>query len=133
MDVTFTCVTRGSDAIAWTSDVYIGAGGVQLGFVADLSNPGDRRTSVSNTDTVAMLTREYDDQGIMVLESELRITPLPDPQTATVACIHVVNGERKIANFQVIGKSFLNKDSCKYTRILCYEKRIQCICMQIVI
>ena len=72
-EVTFTCETQGSDAIAWRSDTYIGSG-VQLVFVAAGSNQGDTRTSPSNTDTLATLTREEDDQGTLVLESTLRMS-----------------------------------------------------------
>jgi hypothetical protein len=106
-EVLFTCETRGSDVIAWMSDAYIGSGGVQLGFVAAGSSPGDTRRSGSNPDTISTLTREYEHQGMTVLESTLRITVLPAPQNASVTCIHTVSGESRTANFQVIGKSFL--------------------------
>lgn len=54
--LTFTCETRGSPIIAWSSDVYIGEGGAQLGFAAGANNPGDTRISSIIQDTVATLT-----------------------------------------------------------------------------
>ena len=73
--------------------------------MADFSNPGETRTSVSNPDSVATLTMEYEDQGMTMLESTLLITPLSDPQNASVTCIHSASGERSTTTFQVIGKS----------------------------
>ena len=101
--VTFTCVTRGSGGIAWTSDTYIGPNGAQLVFETDFSSPGDTRTSES---TVATLIREQEDQGETVLESTLSINPLPTPQIASVTCIHTTSGQRDNVTFQVIGKLF---------------------------
>ena len=54
--INFTCETRGSPIIAWSSDVYIGEGGAQLGFAAGANNPGDTRISSIIQDTVATLT-----------------------------------------------------------------------------
>ena len=104
--VTFTCVTRGSVGIAWTSDTYIGLNRAQLVFEADFDSPGDIRVSASNMDTVATLTREQEDQGVTVLESTLSINPLPDPQNASVTCVHTASGQRDTITFQVIGKLF---------------------------
>ena len=106
--VTFTCETRGSDAIAWTSDAYIGP--QQLGFVATRSNRGDTLSSVSHPSTLATLTGVYMDQGVMVLVSTLQITTITDPQNASVTCIHALSGNTNTTNFQVIGKSFLKLD-----------------------
>ena len=104
--VTFTCETRGSNVIVWISDTYIGS--EQLGFVAATSSPGDTRTSLSNPNTLATLTSEYEDQGMTVLESTLRITALPDPQNASATCIHAVSGNTRTIYFQVIGESYDN-------------------------
>ena len=103
--VTFTCVTRESGGISWTSDAYIGPNGAQLIFEAEFDNPGDVRVSASNANTVATLTREQEDQGETVLESTLSINPLPDPRTASVTCVHIDSGQRNTITFQVIGKS----------------------------
>ena len=112
-------MTRGSGGISWTSDAYIGTNGpsVQLGFEADFDNPGDIRTSISNGDTVATLTREQEDQGETVLESTLSINPLPGPQTASVTCIHTTSGQRDTITFQVIG-TLINVVYVVYGRIL---------------
>lgn len=102
--VTFTCETRGSDGIAWASNTYVGPGGVRVGFVAGISSPGEVRTSVSNVDTVATFIEEREEQGMTILKSMLEITPLPEPQNASVTCIHTANVERSTINFQVISK-----------------------------
>ena len=101
--VAFTCVTRGSGGIAWTSDAYIGTNGFQLRFEADFDSPGDIQTSSSNGDTVATLTREQEDQGETVLESTLSINPLLNPQNASVTCVHTTSDQRDTITFQVIG------------------------------
>ena len=99
-------MTRGSGGIAWTSDAYIGLNGVQLVFDAEFDSPGDIRVSASNMDTVATLTREQVDQGVTVLESTLSINPLPNPQNASVTCVHSASGQRNTITFQAIGKLF---------------------------
>ena len=45
-------------------------------------------------DTVATLTGtgEQEDQGEPVLESTLCINPLPDPQNASMTCVHTTSG-----------------------------------------
>ena len=104
--ITFTCVTRGSGGIAWTSDTYVGPNGFQLRF-ENFNSPGDIRTSTFNADTVATLTREQEDQGETVRESTLSINPLSDPQNASVTCIHSASGQRDSTTFQVIGTLFI--------------------------
>ena len=99
-------MTRGSDAIAWTSDAYIGTNRAQLVFEAGLDSQGDTSTNSFNVDTVATLTRVQEDQGVTVLESTLSINPLPNPQTASVTCVHTTSGRRNTTTFQVIGKLF---------------------------
>jgi hypothetical protein len=99
-------VTRGSSGIAWTSDTYIGPNGVQLVFGANFDSLGDIHTSASNVDTVARFISNQEEQGVTVLVSTLSINPLPDPQNASVTCIHTASGQRDTINFQVIGKLF---------------------------
>jgi hypothetical protein len=104
--VTFTCETRGSGGIAWTSDTYVGPNGAQLVIDGDFDDPRATLPSPSNVETVATLTREEEDQGVRVLESMLSINPLPDPQNTSVTCIHTASGQRNITTFQVIGMLF---------------------------
>jgi hypothetical protein len=103
--ISFTCVTRESGGIAWTSDTYVGPNNFQLRF-DDFNSQGSVRTSASNVDTVARLTSNREDQGVRVLESTLSIVLLSDPQTASVTCIHTASGQRNVTNFQVIGTLF---------------------------
>ena len=57
-EVTFTCRTSGSLAIAWRSNEYIGSGNNQLGMVMGINRIGDPLTAAEDQ-TVAMLTQAY--------------------------------------------------------------------------
>ena len=50
----FTCETRGSTVLAWTSDEYIEAGGNEF---ATFNNVGDTHTSPVNHNTVALINK----------------------------------------------------------------------------
>ena len=99
--ITFTCVTRGSPILAWTSDQYIEQGGTQLEF-ATFNNEGETRSSPINTDTVATLTRKAVENSQQVLESQLRITTLPSFPTFSVSCIHIGRGEMDTTKHQLL-------------------------------
>ena len=90
--VFFTCETRGSHAIAWSSEQYIGSGGVQLAFAAGASVAGDVLMSSSNPLMVAILTRNVIDNAVQVLLSELHINVPPNSPPASVTCVHVGQG-----------------------------------------
>ena len=83
--VIFTCEVRGSEGIAWRSDAYIGSGNNQLGYSAQFKDVGDILSASNNGQTVANLTREYIENGVLVLESTLRVVA-SDSQNSSVTC-----------------------------------------------
>lgn len=102
-EVIFTCETRGSLTIAWTSDEYINdrlefntgddLDGVLPGFI-------DRNTMATFVnDTVEGTTR--------VLVSQLRIIVSSISLTPSVTCIHVRDAIPDTFTFQVLGMSLV--------------------------
>ena len=100
-EITFTCVTRGSPVLAWTSDQYIEQGGTQLEF-ATFDNENETRTIPINPNTVATLTRKAMENGEQVLESELRIITVSRFPTFSVSCIHIGSGNINETTFQLL-------------------------------
>ena len=111
--ITFTCMTKGSPIIAWSSDTYIGMGNVQLAFAAENDNVGTRRNSSSNPNTVAeLVTKETDSNGTQILISNLTITTTTEHSedsnnniiTSSVMCINIGDSTTKTLDFHVLGK-----------------------------
>lgn len=107
--VSFTCETRGSFAIAWSSDEFIGTGNVQLLFAAGANVVGDNRRRNNAFDAEAVLDRNDDENGVQVLVSTLYITVLPNLPDGSVTCMHVGNGNTSSINIGVMGKKSNNK------------------------
>ena len=103
--VSFTCETRGSFAIAWSSDDYIGPGGTQLLFAAGVNPVGDTRSSGIIPETVANLTNNTIKDGVQVLVSILTINVAQNSPGGSVTCMHVGDGTMETIDFnEVIGK-----------------------------
>ena len=102
--VSFTCETRGSFAIAWTSDEYIGPGGTQLLFAAGASVVGETRRSGLIPETVTNLTYNAVENGVQVLVSILTINVTQNSSGGSVTCTHVGDGTMETIDFEVIGK-----------------------------
>ena len=67
--INFTCETRGSDIIAWTSEEYINSGGARVAFTfLDVGT-----ITKSNQNTVATLVSADNINGIRTLISRLTI------------------------------------------------------------
>ena len=103
--ISFTCVTNGSASLAWSSDDYIGQGGVQLEF-ASYHDPGRiARNRASPIGTQAILVskeiEENETQGI--LESQLNIVVTSDYQITIINCLHVNTGSQETTRFQLLG------------------------------
>jgi hypothetical protein len=80
--VVLTCVVRGSNSMAWTSEEYIGTGGLQLPFIAIEPEGSVRRAN----QTVATLITAVNTGDIMIV-SELRIRIISNIPVASVQCI----------------------------------------------
>ena len=103
-EIIFTCVTRGSAVISWTSDEYIGRGD-SLTF-STLDNLGETHTSTINPDVVATFVSDNNDGGTRVLESQLHIITsllFPNP---SVTCVHSSDSTRHTVSFHVPGTEF---------------------------
>ena len=83
--VIFTCEVRGSEGIVWRSDAYIGSGNNELGYSAQLQKDVGETLLASDGQTVANLTRNYIENGVIVLESTLRVVA-SDSQSSSVTC-----------------------------------------------
>ena len=83
--IVFTCVVRGSDNMAWTSEEYIGIRGQQLPFAA-AEPAGTVRRATGNSQTVATLVTAVNTGEVMIV-SELRITITSTHPLASVQCI----------------------------------------------
>ena len=101
--ITFTCVVKGSSIIIWRSDQYIGPG---MGSSLQLSGSdsiGFNRTSPMYPSTIAILTGNRTEDGLQVVESELRLETVVDIFNFSVSCSHA-NETSKTINLQLLGK-----------------------------
>ena len=103
-EINFTCMTRGSPGITWISDKFIGRGGSELGFSAEIDDPKQKYSSIFIPTTVATLMKEYDDNGVLVLESMLRIIATAGSLTPSVTCRDERTGTPATVNFQILRK-----------------------------
>ena len=94
----FNCIIRGSFALAWRSNEYIGPNGQQL----SLSLSGS--TSSLNSYAIATLTRNYIEDDQTVLESTLTIIVQRNIPSASVTCYSLGTDESKTISFQLAGK-----------------------------
>ena len=101
-EVNITCEIRGSDALAWTGDEYIGAYGVLLGFIS-FNSIGVTRTSLMNPNTIATLINKTVVEGVEVLVSQLRITAQSQFFNSSVTCIEASSGIRNTTRLHVLG------------------------------
>ena len=97
--IVFTCVTRGSPILAWSSDDYVGTGGILLEFLS-INLPGFTQGAMDNTFAVLKSV----DSESLVLESELHLTVSSSFPTSTVACLGVNTGLSDNITFHVSGK-----------------------------
>ena len=85
-EISFMCVTQDSPIIAWGSREYIDVGSL-LEF-AIFNNPGDKRISPINHDTVATLVNRNTEDGVQILSSVLRIVASAQFSTFSISCFH---------------------------------------------
>ena len=100
--VNFTCETRGSDIIAWTSVEYINpqTGGTRIEFSA--FDVGVIKQIDQNT--VATLVSAESINEVRVLTSRLTIIVSPLYQNPSIACLHVGRLINATVSFVVPGK-----------------------------
>ena len=98
--ITFYCETNGSP-IAWQSDEYIGAGGVQLEFTG-FHSEGSVLHAYGNPETIATLISAIPQKDSFLLVSKLRIVTSHSPSNASVTCQNSFSGKQQMISFQVI-------------------------------
>ena len=101
--IVFTCETVGAAVLVWSSDEFIGTGGVQLPFAAGANDPGDRRNSSINDHTYAVLTVNDRVDGQTRLVSELFVNATVEVPRASVTCHNQAADDPITASFTVVG------------------------------
>lgn len=101
-EITFTCTTRDSQILSWSSDDYIGRG-IQLEFIA-VDRTSSSIQSTVNSNTTATLVSVNDDNGIVILESTLRIIASSRFPSSSINCHHIGSGQTNSSTIQVTGE-----------------------------
>ena len=83
--VTFVCTTIDSYLIGWSSDEYIGSGGVRLELHA---NTTSRESSQISKATAVLLNTSYNSDGVVVLTSALILIASGNPYIF-ITCINI--------------------------------------------
>lgn len=99
----FTCETRDSQVLAWSSDEYIGQN-QQIEFLS-FETEGTVRHSSVDPSIVAMLTNVSQQNGTMMIKCNLSITVLESisHQKHSIACINVGIGTQDVTTFYLAG------------------------------
>ncbi len=94
-EVVFTCETRGL-VLEWTSDDYIGEGGIALEFSVFIDNLGDVRTADQTGSTAILTNIDHN------MASQLRIKTSSQFPTSSVSCTNFNDTSTPI-EFSVLG------------------------------
>ena len=97
--VNFTCITRGSQSLAWSSNDYIGQNGEFLTFAS--LHVGQTRTA--NNYTYAQLLSSSMENSQTVLVSRLYIIVQPNFTISMVVCHSLGTNEMKTISFDLSG------------------------------
>ena len=105
--VTFTCMTRGSNIIAWSSDEYTGLDGNRLEFIPVDVEGATQRVG----QTVATLINVSRVEGEVILVSQLQISVLFMFQVSSITCHGLDNDAVNTISFLTAGtKIFLHTE-----------------------
>jgi hypothetical protein len=99
-EVIFTCTTRDTAILAWTSNEYIGN---RLEFNSRDSFDEIRRGSIDSNTMATFINRTLENGSILVLVSQLRIIVSSNSLNPSVTCIHNRDNLPDTFNFQVLG------------------------------
>ena len=100
--VIFTCMTVDSSLMGWSSNEYIGTGGTRFEFVS-VDPIG---TIHSAGQTVSELVTVSSMNGVITMESQLKIVVLSAFQIATINCHKFGNDTVKSTSFQITGTQY---------------------------
>ena len=101
----FTCLMRGSQVLAWSSEEYIGRD-QQIEFLS-IDRTGTTRQSPIDPNNIASLINISRENGTLAITCNLSITVLQsiNHQGHSVACINVGLGTETVTTFYLAGKS----------------------------
>ena len=99
--VTFTCVVRGSNSMAWSSDEYIGTD--RLEFSSLVHEGTTRMPPVDNGGTIAEFVNSFVDRTVSVVVSKLHITIQSSNRTSSIVCHNLGNESSSSISFDVAG------------------------------
>lgn len=97
--VTFTCVTRGSSSMVWTSIDYISTNGGRIEY-ASIDSEG---TSYHAGQTLTTLVSNSRVNGLVVLESQLQIVVQSNYQVSSVTCHNIGHNTENTTSFETAG------------------------------
>ena len=97
-EIVFTCTTRYSNLLQWSSNEYIGSDGYNI----QVFN-GTLGTDVRRGSAHATLVRAAFENGVLVLVSELRIRASTMHPTASIQCDNNGRGSSQTIRFNSIG------------------------------
>ena len=106
-NVTFTCTTINSSIIAWSSEEYIGRGGVRL----DLSAVTHSESSQISTATAVLLNTGSNGEGAIVLTSALSLIAKGIPYIS-VTCINIGRETNSTITQNVLGMYMYTYSVC---------------------
>ena len=98
--VTFTCVTRGSNSIAWSSDEYIGADRMEF---ASAEREGTTR-SAADSGAIGRLVSVSNENGNVILVSQLQLNVQSTYQIASITCHNIGIDAMNTTTFLMAGK-----------------------------
>ena len=98
--VTFTCVTRGTIILIWSSEEYIGAINIDFNERDNINRPVQ---ASRNNNTLATLVNVSMDGSTRVLVSQLRIIVSSVSLTPSVTCINELDRTSDTIPFRVPG------------------------------
>ena len=100
-EINIICEIKGSRILGWSSDQYIGTGGVQLEFTTS-DSAGFQRRSPVNPNAVATLTSS--DSVRRIITSTLHIIVVSsDVSNSSIACDHRNNGTATVLTLYYLG------------------------------
>ena len=123
--ITITCVTTNSQILAWESEDYIG-GRSQIVFSS--SDQPDITDTGRNGAFAILISVTTDDNGELVITSELLINITTRSKTSSVTCRNVDNGQTDSIVFHRTNESATELMYPNKTEI-CPEDRINITCM----
>ena len=99
-EVNFTCTTRNTAILIWSSNEYIG-NPLEVNSRDNLDQI--QRGSIDSNTTATLVSRSVENDTILVLVSQLRITVSSISLNPSVTCIHDGDNVPDVFSFQVLG------------------------------